>query len=433
MRRWFAALLACTLSLALIAGCSAPPEAESPGQTSSQSGQTTSPSPGQSSGQSTAQPEGPQREVQGVTDTTVKVGGFAAQSGPVAPIGISVRKGFEAYIKHVNDQGGVHGRTIDIVQIADDQFDGAKALTAAKQLVESDKVFALAPILGTAGYMASYDYFVEKRIPVIYPMTGVEQTAHPPQENIFAVQPNNYDEARILTQYLVDELGLKKIAVLWQNSDMGEQGLKGVKDYIGELGAELVYDAPHDAKSVDFTTPVLNLKQKGAEGVVIMTTLAETIGIVKEMHKQGVTAVPITSYVNADPVNVPALAGEAAVGLYAGGWVPVADPEDPNIKQFFEIYAKYNNGELPDAYGTAGFIAAELLVKGLEDAGRDLTYESFIQALEGLKDWSGIMARNLTYGPGERAGVKAFYLNKVVEQDGNIVMIQVNKEPYKLR
>lgn len=428
MRRWFAALLACTLSLALIVGCSAPPETESPAQTS---GQTSSQSSGQSAGQSeTTQPK---REVQGVTDTTVKVGGFAAQSGPVAPIGISVRKGFEAYIKYVNDQGGVHGRKIDIVNIIDDQFDGAKALAAAKQLVESDKVFALAPILGTAGFMASYDYFVEKKIPVIYPMTGVEQTAHPPQENIFAVQPNNYDEAKILTQYLVDELGLKKIAVLWQNSDMGEQGLKGVKDYIGELGAELVYDAPHDAGSVDFTTPVLNLKQKGAEGVVIMTTLAETIGIVKEMYKQGVTAVPITSYVNADPVNVPALAGEAAVGLYAGGWVPVADPNDPSIQKFWEIYGKYNNGELPDAYGTAGFIAAELLVKGLEDAGPDLTYESFIQALENLNDWSGIMAKNLTYGPGERAGVKAFYLNKVVEQDGNIVMVQVNQEPYRLR
>jgi len=427
VRRWFSALLACTLSLALIAGCSAPPQTESQGQTSGQTEQSS----GQSAGQTEATQ--PKREIQGVTDTTVKVGGFAAQSGPVAPIGISVRKGFEAYIKYVNDQGGVNGRKIDIVQIVDDQFDGAKALTAAKQLVESDKVFALAPILGTAGYMASYDYFVEKKIPVIYPMTGVEQTAHPPQENIFAVQPNNYDEAKILTQYLVDELGLKKIAVLWQNSDMGEQGLKGVKDYIGELGAELVYDAPHDAGSVDFTTPVLNLKQKGAEGVVIMTTLSETIGIVKEMYKQGVTAVPITSYVNADPVNVPALAGEAAVGLYAGGWVPVADPNDPNIKLFWEIYGKYNNGETPDAYGTAGFIAAELLVKGLQEAGRDLTYESFIQALEGLEDWSGIMAKNLTYGPGERAGVKAFYLNKVIEQDGSIVMIQVNQEPYKLR
>lgn len=408
MKRFLGVLLSAVLVSGLLAGCSEP-----------QQGTGEDPKPA---------------ATQGVTDTTVKVGGFAAQSGPVATIGISVRKGFEAYINHVNENGGVHGRKIEITRVVDDAFDGGKALAATKELVESDKVFALAPILGTPGYLASLDYMVEKSVPVIYPMTGVEQTAHPAQKNVFAVQPNNYDEAKLLTQYAVKELDKKKIAVFWQNSDMGKQGLKGIKEVIGDAGGELVYEASHEAKAVDFSTPVLNAKQKEAEVIILYTTLSETAGILKEMKKQGVTAQAVTSYVNADPVNLPQQAGDAAEGLIAGGWVPVADPEDPNVKQFYEIYGKYNNGELPNAFATSGFIAAELLVKGLEDAGKDLSQEKFIAALEALQDWDGIMARNLTYGPGERSGVKALYLNRVEKNEqGDLIMVQVNDEPFKLR
>jgi branched-chain amino acid transport system substrate-binding protein len=356
----------------------------------------------------------------------------------VAPIGISVRKGFEAFIKYTNDNGGVAGRKIEIVKVVDDEFTAAKGLAASKELVESDKVFALAPVLGTPGVQASMDYWVEQNVPVVYPMTGIEQTAHPAKKNVFAVQPNNYDEAKILTQYAVKDLGKKKIAVLWQNSDMGKQGLKGVQDIIKSLGGEIVYDASHEIKAVDFATPVLNAKSKGAEAVIIYTTLAESVGIMKEMQKQGLTAVPLTSYVNADPINIPKLAGDAAVGLVTGGWVPVADPNSPDIKKFYEIYGKYNTGsdgkaEIPNAYSTAGWIAAELLVKGLTDCGKDLTREKFISALENLKNWSGIMAKDITYGPGDRRGSTAFYLNQVKKDDkGNIVMLPLNTQPYRL-
>ncbi|HYF96057.1 MAG TPA: ABC transporter substrate-binding protein [Symbiobacteriaceae bacterium] len=415
-----AAVILSLVMLAAVAGCSEPAKPE----------ETKAPAP------AAEQPK--KVEVPGVTDTTVKVGGFAAQSGAVAPIGISVRKGFEAFIKYTNDNGGVHGRKIEVVKVVDDEFTAAKGLAASKELVESDKVFALCPVLGTPGVQASVDYWVEQKVPVVYPMTGIEQTAHPAKENVFAVQPNNFDEAKILTQYAVKDLGKKKIAVLWQNSDMGKQGLKGVQDIIKTVGGEIVYDGSHEAKAVDFATPVLNAKTKGAEAVIIYTTLAESVGIMKEMQKQGFTAVPLTSYVNADPVNIPKLAGDAAVGLITGGWVPVADPNSPDIKKFYEVYGKYYTAadgkpEVPNAYTTAGWIAAELLVKGLQDAGKDLTREKFIAALEALKNWNGIMAKDISYGPGDRRGSTAFYLNKVQKDDkGNIVMVPLNTQPYRL-
>lgn len=370
----------------------------------------------------------PKRAVPGVTDASVKIGAFGALSGPVAAVGVPVKKGMEAYIKHINDQGGVNGRKIELV-FEDDAFNPANALAAVKKMVEQDKVFAIAPGLGTPGVLATLDYMTEKQVPFVYPMTGASQPAYPLKKNTFTVQPNYVDEGKILTQYGAEKMGTKKLAVLWQNSDIGKQGLEGVKAQLAKAGVQLVYEGAHDVKDVDFSTHILKAKEAGADTVILYTVVGQCAGILKEAQKQGYKANFITTYINSD-LNLLKLAGDAAEGLLIGGWVPISDMSDPNFKKFVEVYQKYNGtGEMPSGYASAGFIAGEILVEGLKRAGKELDREGLVKALESFKDYSGILAQGITYTAESHSGVKYLLLIKV--QGGKFEM--PSKERYALK
>lgn len=371
---------------------------------------------------------GAKRTVSGVTDNTVKIGAFGALSGPVAAVGVPVKKGLEAYIKYVNEQGGVNGRKIEVI-FEDDQFNPANALAAVKKLVEQDKVFAICPGLGTPGVLATLDYLAEKQVPFIYPMTGASQPAYPLKKNTFVVQPNYVDEAKILTQYAADKLGAKKVAVLWQNSDIGKQGLEGVKAQLGKAGVQLVYEGAHDVKDVDFSTHVLKAREAGADTVIMYTVVGQCAGILKEAQKQGYKANFITTYINSD-LNLIKLAGDAANGLIVGGWASITDLNDKDYKKFVELYQKYNNTtETPSGYATAGFIAGEILVEALKRAGKDLDREKLISALETFRDYNGILAKGITYTADSHVGVKYLIIFKV--ENGTIV--EVSKDRYTLK
>lgn len=364
------------------------------------------------------------KTVAGVSDNSIKIGSFMALSGPVAAVGVPVKKGLEAYIQHINDQGGVNGRKIELI-IEDDQFNPANALAAVKKLVEQDKVFAISPALGTPGVLATLDYLADKQVPFIYPMTGASQPAYPFKKNTFVVQPNYVDEGKILTQYAADKMSAKKVAVLWQNSDIGKQGLEGVKAQLAKANVQLVYDGAHDVKDVDFSTHILKAKEAGADSVILYTVVGQCAGILKEAQKQGYKANFLTTYVNSD-LNLVKLAGDAANGLVIGGWASITDLNDANYKKFVELYQKYNKTtETPSGYATAGFIAGEILVEALKRAGKDLDREGVIKALESFKGFNGILAQDITYTAESHVGVKYLILFKV--ENGTIVQISTDK------
>lgn len=362
--------------------------------------------------------------VPGITDNQVVVGAFQDQSGAAAVVGINMRKGMEAYFNWVNAQGGVNGRKIKFI-VEDDGFQAARAIAATKKLVEQDKVFALVGTLGTPGVAATIDYIMEKQIPSIYQGSGISALAFPPKKYIFPVQPNFISEGRIVATYVVENLKMKKVAVACEQTDIGTEGLRGVREQLAMYKMEPVEVVNFGAADVDFSSQILKLMRAKPDAVIIYSTLKPAAGFLKQAKVMGLDAQFLTTYVNADPIQMPALAGDACVGLIAPGWVPVLGNDVDSVR-YLEIYQATYPKEMPSAFAAAGFIAGEVFCEGLRRAGKNPTREGLIAAMESLRDWDGIMAKGISYTPEFRSGKASMYFMRFAKpkfEEGSVEVI----------
>lgn len=362
--------------------------------------------------------------VPGITDNQVVVGAFQDQSGAAAVVGINMRKGMEAYFNWVNAQGGVNGRKIKFI-VEDDGFQAARAIAATRKLVEQDKVFALVGTLGTPGVAATIDYIMEKQIPSIYQGSGISALAFPPKKYIFPVQPNFISEGRIVATYVVENLKMKKVAVACEQTDIGTEGLRGVREQLAMYKMEPVEVVNFGAADVDFSSQILKLTRVKPDAVIIYSTLKPAAGFLKQAKVMGLDAQFLTTYVNADPIQMPALAGDACVGLIAPGWVPVLGNDVDSVR-YLEIYQATYPKEMPSAFAAAGFIAGEVFCEGLRRSGKNPTREGLIAAMESLRDWDGIMAKGISYTPEFRSGKASMYFMRFAKpkfEEGSVEVI----------
>ena len=357
-------------------------------------------------------------EVEGVTEDTILLGTFQAMTGPVASIGVPVAEGLEAYFQYVNKEGGINGRSVKLI-IADDQFNPANTVVEVQRLVESDKVFAIIAGLGTPGVLAVMDSLNEDGVPFVYQASGSSKIAVPPKEFTFPVQPNYLVEGNIMTRYLVEEKGAKKIAIIYRNADDGKEEFGAVSAAIGQYGAELVAAVPVNPTSTDFSVEINKIADAEPDAIIVMLFNPQTPNFIKQAKQYGLTDPDyLMSYPNADATFV-TLAGDASEGVEVMAWVDV----DFTATEFlpFTIWQEFKGDKsLPNAFTLAGMAAAELFVEAAQRAGTNLTRATLVDSLEGFENWSGDIATGISYKPYSaddetcRLGKQSMYVLKVV-------------------
>lgn len=318
---------------------------------------------------------------QGVTDTTVKVGNSIATSGPLAPVGVPFKAGIEAYFKMINDGGGVNGRTIEYVH-QDDEFNPEKGKAAVDKMINDEKIFAFVGHFGTPIVGATLNDIKEAGIPSVYFATGTgilyNENAEGADRVAYPVQPVYPMEGRILGAWAVGEFDAAKVGVIYTNDDAGKDLLAGIESQIGAVAA--AEQVPPNAE--DVSAAVTKLKDTDVDVVIIAAIQGTFPQIVKEMAKQGLYKPTLTTYVNADQRMV-ALVAEAVNGnfdIYANAWV---DMTKPAIEDFRTWVSKVSNEDLSsNAYAMTGWIAAHFFVEGLKRVDGDLTWESYMEAME---------------------------------------------------
>lgn len=330
----------------------------------------------------------------GVTDTEIHIGQWGPQTGPAAPWG-SVARGTDAYFKMLNAEGGIHGRKI-VYHYFDDGYNPAKTVAGVKQLQESSHgIFAWVGGVGSATGMAVKDYLMERKVPWVSPSAGSLAWIDPPQKYLFAVYPLYVIEAKALVKYAVETLQKKRIAIVYQNDEYGKNGVKGAKHQLASYGMELVAAIPQNVSDTDLKPHVTKLIKSEADTVLLWmgpAGAARTLGTARAMRFT-------PQWMNSSTLSDYPLMYKITRGLWEGvitasfGAMPNSD--DPLVlkykKDAYEQFAAKD-----ERWGTffiAGMGFAEPLVEGLKRAGRNLTRETLVEAMEGIRNFQGIMGK----------------------------------------
>lgn len=346
----------------------------------------------------------------GVTETTIKLGTYQPLSGPAASYA-TLGRTLAAYFKMVNDRGGIHGRKIELL-IRDDGYNPANTRLVVKELVEREKVFAFVGGLGTATGLAVMDYLNDGKIPHVAPASGYSGWSNPPKRYIFAQSINYAVESRLLTQYAAEQLKAKKLAIFYQNDPLGKEGLEGVTDMAQKKRVPLVGSISYERTDTDFTSHALKLQRSGADTVLLWAISKATASLLKEAAKIGYRPQWVSSLVNLDPVMFK-LAGEAWEGAIVASPYTLYDATE--AAPYREFMMKYLPNEPIGGFSIGGYAMAEIMAEALRRAGRDLTRERLIEVLETFKNWNGVLAHNITWGPGKRQGQNSLFFAKAVK------------------
>ncbi len=352
---------------------------------------------------------GAQTQERGVTAKEIVIGTSQPLSGPAAIWGGPVTGGMDAYLKFINDQGGIHGRKIRLV-IRDDAYLPTRAVVNVRELVEREQVFAIVGLLGSANAFAVRDYVIENKVLWITPLADATMWAGFKQMRyVFVAYPSYVDEGRILTLFAVQKLGIKSVGVFYQNDLYGQKGLLGVKRGAAEAKIKLATAVSYEVTDTDLSNQALKLRQSGADAVVLYPSPPHGARIVREMTKIGFTPKLLSSSALGDPIMF-TLAGDAWNGVYIAIYLPLPGA-DRKVDETLATITKINPQLAQAPYNALGGVAfLEPFLEALRRAGPNLTKESFVAAMESLKNWDGQAVRGITFGPNQHQGINRIYI-----------------------
>jgi branched-chain amino acid transport system substrate-binding protein len=328
----------------------------------------------------------------GATDTEIKIGQTVPFSGPASAYA-TIGKAQAAYIRMVNDQGGVNGRKINFIQY-DDAYSPPKTVEQVRKLVESDEVLLTFQLIGTPSNAAVQKYLNQKKVPQLFAATGASKFTDP--RNFpwtIGFNPNYQTEGRIYARYILKNYPNAKIGILYQNDDLGRDYIAGLKSGLGtRAAAMIVAETSYELTDPTIDSQIVQLKTVGADLVFDASTPKFAAQAIKKIADLGWKPVHILD-INATSVGAvmkPAgLENSRDVISVNYGKDPL-DPswkDDAGMKRYFAFMAKYYpEGDKDSSFNTYGYSTSQLLIEVLKHCGDELTRENVMRQATSLKD-----------------------------------------------
>ncbi|MDQ2821153.1 MAG: ABC transporter substrate-binding protein [Pseudomonadota bacterium] len=329
----------------------------------------------------------------GVTPTTIVLGQSAALSGPSKHLGTEMRDGAMAYFDHINSKGGVNGRKI-VLKSLDDGYEPERAAANTKELLGGEQVFALFGYVGTPTSNASLPMVTKDNVPFFAPLTGAQSLRSPFNANIFNIRAGYVPEMEKIVENL-EGMGVKKIAVFYQDDAYGKAGLEAVERALKKRNLTVMGTATIERNSTDVAAAVAKMRTLAPPAVIIVTPYAASASFIHAMRKN---AIAVPYFWNISFVGSLSLAdalGKEAPGVMISQVMPSPWNEKlALIREYKKLYLA-TPGRRQGFVSLEGFIAAKTFVEGLQGAGSNPTRASFTKSIEsaGPMDLGGFVLK----------------------------------------
>ncbi len=373
-------------------------------------------------------------DVRGVTDTEVKIGCLVDLSGPGKYGGPPIAAAFKDYVAWVNSEGGINGRKIDLI-VEDNGIMPNTTLKAAKKVILKDGVFAIGFNLGSAGSSAILPLCEEYKV-VMMPHGANRKFFDPGNKWVFVPHTVQYSMACRAVEYILKQDPKAKIGMIYQDDGFGREGLEGAEAAAKFMKTKIVKASPYKMGTIDFTPHMAAMKEANVDWIVLWTYLPQSAAIIKQKVKMGWDVKLISNNTTGVPPLF-ALAKEHADGYMLVTPYAPAYMDLPGIKKAKEINKKFGdydkqlgNPMYPDYLYLAAWGYATAVVEGLRKAGKDLTPDSYVKALESIKDYDmGGMCPNITFGPKRHVSSFSSLVLKADAKQKRFVIIDPIAEP----
>ena len=363
---------------------------------------------------------------QGVSETEIKIGMHTDISGPVSSFGKYSVEGVKMRMDEINENGGIHGRKL-VLFAEDHQYQVPRAVQAANKLINKDKIFLMLASLGTPMNNAVFQMQEAKDIPNLFPLSSARSMTEPLHRLKFGALSSYYDQIRSGVKWAVEKQGKSKICVLYQDNDFGQETYDAVIDQLSSMNLSLHEKATNKPTDTDLTSQITKLKNADCEAVAMGTIVKDTIIGYAKAKQMGWDALFFGQVASFHPV-IASQPGGITDGFYTFAQfdTPTKDSCSQEICNWIDRYESLF-GNTPNIGSAYGYMYMDVTARALEIAGHDLTTDSFINALESIKDYKIPFGDSvLSWGPDKHLGANDAFL--FVVQDGKFV--QVNDVMY---
>lgn len=408
--QWLAGLLVLLLVAACASGSSSSPTATSGSGTSPTTASGAPPTSGSQ----------PAKTDPGVTTDKIIVASTNASSGPPAGAIIPIWQAYQAYVRYINDQGGINGRKIEL-RWDNDNYDPQQVIANTKKYIDAGDVFALVSYINTPGLTAAWPQISEAGLPVVGFTAGDEfWDVKPKPDKAFSGLMNLSENGRIEGQFIAKDLGIAnpKVGIIRLNSNAFDNVNKGMQEIFKKNNITPTATETYEQTSVDFSGIVRKVRESGADVLYIGGTVPAPANIIKEVRRQGWNPTIVVTKGVGPAESLLQLAGADAEGIYVGSIGPTLSENTADQQLYVDSLKKVAPDAKPSDFAVTGWTWAKIFVEAIKRMGPNLTRDNLVKMLEGMKDFDAGWGGPISFTADDHSGQHTLFVYQV--QNGKL-------------